>query len=72
MSPSCLFKKQPYLHGVPLPLIILNGNLVVLGCILKTCLENWKGNPTRMAHGPLEVWPLSGLENILGFEQQHL
>lgn len=71
MVPSCLFKKQPYLDGLLLPLIMLNVNLVLLGCVFINRAENWKENLTKMVHGPLEVW-LSGLENILDFKQQHL
>lgn len=42
MVPSCLFKKQPYLDGLLLPLIILNVNLVLVGCVFINCVENWK------------------------------
>lgn len=54
---SCLFRKHPYFHGVPLPFIRLRIRPVVLGCVFTNCLENWKEDSTRMAPGLLEVWP---------------
>lgn len=60
------------MDGVPLPFITLNVTLVVLGRVFINHGGNWKENPTRTAHGLLKVWPLSGLENILGLKQQYL
>lgn len=61
MVPSCLFMKQPYLDEVSLPLIILNVNLVVLGCIFKNCGEleresNQDGSWAIRGVAPSVVW----------------
>lgn len=42
MVPSCLFRKQPYLDSVPLPLIMLDVNLVMLRGVSINCLEKCK------------------------------
>lgn len=35
----CLFRKQPYLDAVPLPLIMLDVNLIMLRGVSVNCLE---------------------------------
>lgn len=39
MVPLCLFRKQPYLDTVPLPLIMLDVNLAMLRGVSINCLE---------------------------------
>lgn len=61
MVPSCLFMKQPYLDEVSLPLIILDVNLVVFGCIFKNCREleresNQDGSRAIRGVAPSVVW----------------